>query len=328
MDRRVQPARVLALLYLAGATLGLISILLPHPAAHEWLLDLPAAFGFGVGAAIYLNSARIPRWGVHVLLAASVAMVGIAVYGAGVAGGVYGSMFFWPAVFAGLFFSRRLMFLHVGWIMVVYTVDQTQISNPSGLSPVTRVLGAAVAVGLVAWVTNWITRDRDRAEAERLRLVSELEALARTDPLTGLPNRRAWDEAVIRELARARRERKGLCIAVLDVDDLKLINDRSGHAAGDELLRATSARWLSALRSSDYLARIGGDEFAVLLPDCPVDEAGVIVGRLRQAMDIGPTYSAGVAAWDGDEAAAALLHRADGALYTAKADGRDRLICA
>jgi diguanylate cyclase (GGDEF)-like protein len=254
-------------------------------------------------------------------------MIGIAVYGAGTAGGVYSLMFFWTALFAGLFFSRRLMFLHIGWVVVVYSVDSTQVSDLTGLSPVTRVLGAVIAVGVVGWVTNWITGDRDRAEADRRRLVSELETLARTDPLTGLPNRRAWDETVIRELARARRDRTELCIAVLDIDQLKLVNDRSGHAAGDELLRATAARWLSALRASDYLARIGGDEFAVLLPDCPADEARLVVSRLRKA-EIGPSYSAGIAAWDGDEAAANLLHRADMALYTAKADGRDRLISA
>jgi diguanylate cyclase (GGDEF)-like protein/PAS domain S-box-containing protein len=160
----------------------------------------------------------------------------------------------------------------------------------------------------------------------RADLVSGLEAAARTDPLTGLPNLRAWDEQLGRELAADRRDGRPVCVALVDLDDFKGFNDAHGHLAGDRLLREAVAGWRHSLRAGDVLARLGGDEFAMLLPSCRLDGALVLADRVRCATPGGRTCSVGIAAWDGDEAPHELLHRADGALYAAKAAGRDRVM--
>jgi diguanylate cyclase (GGDEF)-like protein/PAS domain S-box-containing protein len=162
----------------------------------------------------------------------------------------------------------------------------------------------------------------------RTALLGTLQATARTDPLTGLPNRRVWDEDVERELARARRHGGTLCLAMLDLDRFKAFNDHHGHQAGDRLLAAAAAAWRPVLRATDTLARYGGEEFAVLLPHSDHDAARTVVERLLASVPLGQTASAGIAQWDGHESAEALLARADAALYEAKGAGRARTITA
>jgi GGDEF domain-containing protein len=112
-------------------------------------------------------------------------------------------------------------------------------------------------------------------------LVSRLEGLARTDPLTGVPNRRVWEEELPRELERARRMGTGLCVAMIDLDNFKAYNDRFGHQAGDLVLKEAASAWRAEVRSTDLLARYGGEEFVVLLPACALEDAVRIVERLR-----------------------------------------------
>lgn len=113
---------------------------------------------------------------------------------------------------------------------------------------------------------------------------------------------------------------------MLDLDRFKAFNDRHGHLAGDRLLHATGAAWSEQLRDVDFLARWGGEEFAVLLPECVLADAGAVLDRLRGAVPEGQTASAGLVRWDGREPAAALLARADQCLYRAKQAGRDRVV--
>ncbi len=167
-----------------------------------------------------------------------------------------------------------------------------------------------------------------RVEAEREELLAEVESLARSDALTGLPNRRVLSEQLDQEMARARRSGAGLCLAVIDVDHFKAYNDSRGHLAGDELLRASAIAWDGALRGGDTIARFGGEEFVVVLPETELGEAEEIVERLRAVTAAGVTCSAGLARWDFLESAAELVGRADSALYRAKDDGRDRLVAA
>src|SRR5215203_2114054 len=131
--------------------------------------------------------------------------------------------------------------------------------------------------------------------------VRALARLARTDPLTGLANRRGWDEQLSRELARAQRSAAALSIALLDLDDFKSFNDAHGHQAGDRLLVEAAAAWRGQLREVDVLCRWGGDEFAVLLPDCSASEAVEVIARLGPATPSLRSCAAGVAAWDGRE---------------------------
>jgi len=162
------------------------------------------------------------------------------------------------------------------------------------------------------------------AAIERARLLSALEETARTDPLTGLPNRRAWDEALAREMARALREKRPLSVAILDLDHFKSYNDAHGHLAGDRLLKELAGVWTAQVRAIDTLARFGGEEFTLAFPACTLQDSLPLVQRLREFTAGGLTCSAGLALWDGSEDADGLLERADRALYRAKQDGRDR----
>ncbi len=163
---------------------------------------------------------------------------------------------------------------------------------------------------------------------ERADLLARLEAVARTDDLTGLANRRAWDEHLPRELARAGREKRPLCVAMLDLDHFKEYNDERGHQAGDRLLKQVSAAWREMLRPSDLLARYGGEEFGLVLPNCPLPKGLDVVERLREYTVAGQTCSAGIAVWDGEETSESLVRRADSALYEAKNAGRDQSVTA
>ncbi len=165
-----------------------------------------------------------------------------------------------------------------------------------------------------------------RVEAERESLLSEVAGLARSDALTGLPNRRALDEQLPREMARARRAGSSLCLALIDLDRFKAYNDVHGHLAGDVMLRDCAITWDSELRGEDTIVRFGGEEFLVVLPDTPLEQAAEIVERLRAATPGEQTCSAGLACWDLAETIEDLVGRADNALYRAKAAGCDRLV--
>lgn len=162
-------------------------------------------------------------------------------------------------------------------------------------------------------------------EAEREELLGQVQEMARRDTLTGLPNRRALEEQLPREMARARRNRSPLCVAIVDIDHFKDYNDTHGHLAGDEVLRGCARSWDEALRGEDTIVRFGGEEFLVLLPDTRPEQACEIVERLRMTTPMGQTCSAGLACWDFSESIDELLGRADQALYLAKAGGRDQI---
>jgi diguanylate cyclase (GGDEF)-like protein len=148
--------------------------------------------------------------------------------------------------------------------------------------------------------------------------------MARSDELTGLPNRHAFVERARVELERARRGGHPLSVAFIDVDDFKLLNDRLGHSAGDGALRAVAGELLAGARSLDLVARLGGDEFAVLLPGLDGPEAGAAAARLHGAASL--SCSAGCVTWralpaDIDE----LLRQADAVMYAVKREGKGRL---
>jgi diguanylate cyclase (GGDEF)-like protein len=190
-------------------------------------------------------------------------------------------------------------------VLGLYWADPAALAD-EGRATIARLLAVEVAVTL-----------------ERVELLLRLESIARTDDLTGLPNRRAWEEELPREVLRSRREKRPLCVAMVDLDHFKRFNDERGHQAGDRLLKHGAAAWSAELRGTDVLARYGGEEFALALPSCPPDEALIVVERLRAATPEGQTCSAGIACWDGEESAGALLGRADAALYEAKRRGRN-----
>jgi diguanylate cyclase (GGDEF)-like protein len=169
-----------------------------------------------------------------------------------------------------------------------------------------------------------------------MRYTGELLHLASTDSLTGLLNRRTFVERAFEKARAARRDGRPSCLLVMDADGFKRINDTHGHAIGDDVLKAMSERLSSRIRKEDVLGRIGGEEFALLLPDTRVEAARQLAERLRSAIEEleiltpdGPirfTMSVGVSAIRFDEGdLTAALARADRALYEAKASGRNRV---
>lgn len=167
--------------------------------------------------------------------------------------------------------------------------------------------------------------ERKETERQRDELLQRVEAMARTDELTGLANRRAWDDELRRELERARRAGYSVHVAMIDLDRFKEYNDGYGHQAGDELLREIGTEWRLIARVTDLIARYGGDEFAVLLSDCSREDARQVVERLRAVLPAGLTCCAGIAEWDRLMTAEELMGCADAALYASKGAGRDRV---
>jgi diguanylate cyclase (GGDEF)-like protein len=157
-------------------------------------------------------------------------------------------------------------------------------------------------------------------------LAERLADLARSDSLTGAPNRRTWDYEFSRACAVAREGPGSLSVAMLDLDHFKLFNDTHGHQAGDAVLRDAVHAWIVALGNDAFLARYGGEEFAILFPDTMPDEAAAIVERLRPLTPRRQTFSAGVAAWHSSDEPGAALAAADAAMYDAKRLGRDRVV--
>jgi diguanylate cyclase (GGDEF)-like protein len=158
----------------------------------------------------------------------------------------------------------------------------------------------------------------------RAELFATMTEHAVTDGLTGLANRRSWDEQLARAVAHAERTHETLSVAVCDVDGLKAINDRRGHAAGDELLRDIAEHWRAEARAADFIARIGGDEFAIMLPGADESGAHDVVERLIGSLPEGTSVSFGVAEWDLREDGVGLMERADLRMYDEKRRGKSR----
>lgn len=171
-----------------------------------------------------------------------------------------------------------------------------------------------------------------REEMER-----ELREMAILDPLTGVVNRQHFTDMAAQEIERARRHGRDLAVVMLDVDHFKSVNDTHGHACGDEALRTIVASVEPELRTTDVFARMGGEEFAILLPETSLEYAAAIGERIRASIakqtlawdgkDFGVTASIGVAAWaPGETVIEPALARADRALYAAKDGGRNRVV--
>jgi diguanylate cyclase (GGDEF)-like protein len=192
-------------------------------------------------------------------------------------------------------------------------------------------LAASVAIygGGAAWVKAALWPAVTALVGLRVHaLVAEVRRLSQTDPLTGAANRARWDNELARESARSQRSGAPLTVALIDIDFFKAINDKHGHRAGDQLLQASTTAWQRELRRNDCLARYGGDEFALVMPETTLEQAHEIIQRLRDATPAGITVSVGLAQTGASEQEAQLVARADSALYEAKRAGRGRVAVA
>ncbi|HYM57118.1 MAG TPA: diguanylate cyclase [Solirubrobacteraceae bacterium] len=182
---------------------------------------------------------------------------------------------------------------------------------PDAVADLLRLLAAQAAVAI-----------------EREDLRGRVGSLALSDPLTGLPSRRAWEEELPRELARGRRGETPVTVAMLDLDHLTAFNLLRGEKEGDRLVKESASAWRAQLREIDLMARLDGAEFGLVLPNCGLGEACEVLERVRASTPQGQTASAGVARWDGEEPADLLVARSMDALAAAKAAGRDMTIPA
>jgi diguanylate cyclase (GGDEF)-like protein len=170
---------------------------------------------------------------------------------------------------------------------------------------------------------------------ENARRFEEVRQLADLDALTGLHNRRYFHAMLVREVARAQRYGRQLALVVIDLDDFKAINDRIGHLAGDAVLAAAAERVREVVRSADLACRIGGDEFALIMPESTLADAEGLSRRIQAAFASRPVghvpslqFSAGIAELASDDDATSLFQRADDALYEAKGNGKRQIAAA
>ena len=232
-----------------------------------------------------------------------------------------GPLLMLPVLWFLLYGGRRQVAIALGCVSLTLALPLA-LRGGSPAAPELRliVLWTAVAVVMSFTVLRLVNEIRRQSD--------ELERLASTDSLTGLPNRRVWEDALPRELARSVRSGAPVSIAILDLDRFKDYNDENGHQGGDLLLKEAAAMWPGELRDTDLLARFGGEEFALLLPDCGAADLHRVVEKVRRATPPGVTSSAGAAVWDGIEESEELIRRTDAALYEAKRSGRDRTVVA
>ncbi|MEW6707370.1 MAG: GGDEF domain-containing protein [Pseudomonadota bacterium] len=199
----------------------------------------------------------------------------------------------------------------------------------------------AIVIGGVVVLASRLSAMRERLREQRRELqqaLARIRELATHDELTGLLNRRRMQELLQEERERSLRAGHPWCVALIDVDHFKQVNDRLGHAAGDEVLRGLAHSGRGQTRKSDVLARWGGEEFVLLLKDAEMDAARAAVERWRQALAAQPLhaaatrvpvrFSAGVAQHAPGESVEQTLARADAALYQAKSRGRDQVVVA
>jgi diguanylate cyclase (GGDEF)-like protein len=304
------------------AAAAAVPYLLPLPGATWAVPALLASIALTLAVTAALVLCPWERWPDWAALAPALAyLIAVALLrdaGGGNSSGV-GPMVLLPVMWLALHSTRRVLAAVLVAVPLVYWLPLLVEGGARYPDSGWRIGVLLTVLSATLGLTVQRLHDRVRLQAARL------NQLAHQDELTGLPNRRAWLVQLEQALARAGRRNEPLAVACVDLDRFKTVNDLGGHDAGDALLVDAARSWGDVLRTGDVLARMGGDEFALLLSVCDADEAEEVLGRMR-GRPLGVTWSAGVVQWDGIEGADALLRRADALLYEAKRAGRDRVL--
>lgn len=307
-----QLAHVTALLWAIAGAIALAAILLPHGSSVNvtgWIGM--AGFAGIVSVTELLLGERLPLWPNYVTQVLSVAAISAGIEFAHKSPLAFAicSLFLLPTIFAASNYPTPLLLVYLALQSGVSAGVLLTSGVPGAIAGWVALTGTTCTVGVVVHLQQ-----------------QALKVAAVTDPLTGLANRRAFEPMLAHELARCDRLGHPLCVAVIDLDGFKEVNDTLGHQEGDRVLAQLSSAWSSALRPFDILARAGGDEFVLLLPSTDTSQAVEVLGRLARASS--QDFSAGVALATHGSGVEDMLHRADGACYAAKHTGRRQVAVA
>ena len=321
-----QMARILGRLFVAGATLALFALALPQsPGANKLGVLVIVGVAYAVGGLLLWRASVVPRSLLPLVLAwGSTLVTGVAYFSAQHPSPMI-FFYLWVFLYASYFFSARETLVQVAYVGLAYGALLIAREPPGGVAEwwITGIGTLLVAAVLI--------RSMRKQGAQ---LIDRLHDAARIDALTKLSNRHAYRELLDLEIERARRAQAPMTIVVGDLDNFKEVNDRSGRHVGDVALQRLARLFDGGKRQIDGLARVGGEEFALILPDTDEHAAFIIAERLRCSLraefasDAVPvTISFGVASYPKHgETAGSLLRAADQALHVAKASGRNRTV--
>ena len=319
-------AQVLSGLFAAGATLALLTLLLPHGSrASEIGLLAVVASAYLTAAGLFWRAGVVRRSALPPTLASGTLHITAVAFFSGQAPGPLVFFYLWIFLYSAYFFSRRETVVQIVFTGLAFAALLAM--RPPDTGPVAWWV---VGIGTLLVAAGLILSMRRRVEL----LIEQLFDAARSDALTKLTNRRGFREALDLELERARRSDGRMTVLVGDLDHFKAVNDAAGHHGGDDALRRVAAVLEGGKRQIDTVARVGGEEFALILPDADAAGAFVVAERLRCeirdsfAGELVPlTISFGIAAYpEHGETPGALLRTADEALYAAKESGRNRTV--
>src|SRR3954451_15033134 len=324
---RAAMARAGAVFGAAGGLFALVSVAVPDTAVNdEGLLAATGAASILIAVLLLIAYDELPLIGFHICATLGIALASVAVYAWGIESGYAPLPYVWVALGVFYFFPLRPALGHFALVAVGYAVALAA-ESPSGQV----VDGWIATVGTLLVTGLFVALVRDRLRT----LIAHLTDAARRDPLTDLYNRRAFEEIFDIELERARRTGAPLSVVVGDLDRFKQLNGEFGHPAGDEALRRIGRSVRAAKRRFDSAARVGGEEFALLAPDCDEHGAYMLSERIRSDVESSfasgnsspLTVSFGIATYPlHGQSAEALLRAADQALYAAKRLGRNRSV--
>ncbi len=299
------PSRVAVALEVV-AVLAIASVLplrhWPSPSLVALVTALAGALA-NAGVRVVIGE-RLPRWSLQVDVGLGNLFVSV-IAAAGESAHIdLANLYLLVEVFALLYLPLRSALGHLGAAGAAYAIVLgvgPRTAEPAIIAWLS-VFGTAIVLGAVV-----------------VGLVSVLRSIAREDPLTGLPNRRMWDERFEEEMERSARSGTALSVVMVDLDGFKAVNDAGGHEAGDRILQDIARVWRGVVRGGgNFLARLGGDEFCLLAPGSDELGARALAKRLADSLPQDISASIGVATWDRSEGASDLLRRADRAMYLNK----------
>lgn len=251
---------------------------------------------------------RLPAWALHIDLMAGIGLISLVVFEGEKVGVHLANLYMLLAIFVLLYVPLGWALAEIGLCGIIYAFMLAQSHNFVGIRSLAwlQVFGTIAIMGIVVGG-----------------LIRILDSAAKQDSLTGLANRRLWDERVIEEVQRAQRYDGNLALVIIDLDNFKALNDSKGHHFEDEVLRQLGEAWQGELRKSgDFLARLGGDEFGLVIPDADEVRTRKLVNRLLGVLPAGISASFGIATLKKNMTGADLIRAADERMYRSKRQRR------